>query len=285
MDAHLVTPQELKMALMCAPENVADVAVKQDLKESHGDVKLTSSKKSRKHRASWHLVWCHEHCHKAETAAVKDKLREAAANHGASMIFFKKSEKYMTWLTTQCSQPHVLIANWREAKPSFQGIVEHEISKAPSAIVVLADQHSIFRRALSWANTCKEVSVSVFQVSALDGLDALLASHREKTDQQQPQVVLKTASPASPQAPEKMLPFLPGALPPTQVLIAANQAGSSLSQSECSPLPTLKLEEAIPAKVPPSKLLAFLMEAVQNQHVAARIQSDLIQSMPETYED
>jgi len=276
------------MTSVRAPGLVADFALKEDFEESHGDVRLTSFKKSRKSKASWHIVWCHEHCHKAETAAVRDKLREAAANVGASLIFFKKSEKYMTWLMTRCSQPHLLIANWREAKPSFQGIVDHGISKPPSAIVVIADKHSTFRRAFSWAETCKEVCISVFQETALDGLNALLATHSEKIDQQQqqPHVVLKTATPASPQAPQNMLPFLPGVLPSTNVLTAATQAGSSLSQSECSvPSTTLKLEEAIPAKPTPSKLLAFLMEAVQNQQIAAMIQSDLIQSVPETYED
>lgn len=276
------------MTSVRAPGLVADFALKEDFEESHRDVRLTSFKKSRKSKASWHIVWCHEHCHKAETAAVRDKLREAAANVGASLIFFKKSEKYMTWLMTRCSQPHLLIANWREAKPSFQGIVDHGISKSPSAIVVIADKHNTFRRAFSWAETCKEVCIKVFQETALDGLDALLATHSEKIDQQQqqPHVVLKTATPASPPAPQNMLPFLPGVLLSTNVLTAANQAGSSLLQSECSvPLTTLKLEEAIPAKSTPSKLLAFLMEAVQNQDMAARILSDLIHCMPETYED
>eukprot|EP00930_Biecheleria_cincta_P105466 TRINITY_DN9818_c0_g1_i4.p1 TRINITY_DN9818_c0_g1~~TRINITY_DN9818_c0_g1_i4.p1 ORF type:complete len:274 (-),score=46.03 TRINITY_DN9818_c0_g1_i4:287-1108(-) len=238
--------------------------------ETQTRVCRTTSSKSKKKTTPWHIVWCHEHCHKAEQAEVRDKLQEAATSVGADLVVFKKSEKYKTWLTTQCCNPHMLITNWREAKPSLNAIEEHEI-KTPSAIAVLVDKDDIFQRALSWARTCKGVYVSVFQESALDNLRALLASESKKIDQKQPLVVRKTATQASPQEPDKKLLSMPG---------------PSVSQLKCrAPATTLKLEEVISAKPQSPRLVTVLMQALQDPRVAAKIHSDLLRSMPEVYED
>jgi len=280
------------MTSVRAPGSVAELEQKKKLKESHGDAKQTLTRTPKKNKAAWNIVWCHEHCYKADMGAIALRLREAATKFGVSLICFKKSHNYVDWLTTRCSLPHLLIVNWREAKPSLQGIMEHEISTPPSAIVVLADTYTVSRRALSWAETYKEVSISVVQENALNSLDDLIArqsllasqsGQSEKTHQNQPPVVLKTAKPSSPQALENSSPLMPGMILSTSIVPAANRAGPFAQSKNSTPPTTLSLEET--TTPPPSRLLTFLMEAVQNQHVAAKIQSDLLQSMPETYED
>lgn len=73
-------------------------------------------------RASWLMIWCHERCYKPERSELRAHLTDVAMSLNAGILCMKKAVKYETWMKRSNSRTHVLITDWREAKPCLQAM-------------------------------------------------------------------------------------------------------------------------------------------------------------------
>jgi len=102
----------------------------------------------------WHLVWCHERCHKRESDALRMAVKEAAREAGGMLVCIKKANKFAMWLAeTQRQRPFVLLTDWREVKPCTEAVTQlrPQGCMGPALTVVLAEESRQFERASTWA--------------------------------------------------------------------------------------------------------------------------------------
>jgi len=268
-------------------------------------------KKVKNPKAPWNVVWCHEHCHKGSKVGVARSLHEVVKDVGASMVLLKKADRYMTWLEAQHSRPHVLITNWREVKPTVQSLAEAgSCRRRAASIIVLAESDVVYHRAFEWTKSLHNVRIEVLLETAIEPLRALLASFNKEVFHEEIQL-MPQAEIQIQQMPLSRKSFQPLATsPPMSMPLARNGAKQMQKTPEVDFLPMTtvkprcmdKLEDpcekeestAAPARtvvqqrhpgMNPGSLLAFLTEAVKHQHTAGRIHQDLLQNMPEVYED
>jgi len=90
----------------------------------------------------------------------------------------------MAWLALQPCRPYLLIAKYREAKPSLQAMREHKSGHPVLGIVVLAETDVIFRRAQSWARSQQDIRISVLQQSASEELATLFTYYKAMVSQE-----------------------------------------------------------------------------------------------------
>lgn len=128
-------------------------------------------------RGWWHLVWVQERCHKSENEQRCRALRGALQELGASMICFKKANKFVCWLQRAPRPFFVLVTDWREAQPCVQFLAQQSSATRPDCTVVICDSARQMSRASEWARTVPD-SVSPVYVcehssiptTLLDGL-------------------------------------------------------------------------------------------------------------------
>jgi hypothetical protein len=111
----------------------------------------------------WKLVWCQERCHKPDMTLMYTVLAKAARKAGGVLVCHRKAAKYIGWRATNV-EPHILLTDWREVKPSMQGLNEltgagH--SKFPVFIYVLETKTQTFHRVAAWAKSFRERDVAV----------------------------------------------------------------------------------------------------------------------------
>ncbi|CAE7907352.1 unnamed protein product [Symbiodinium microadriaticum] len=99
------------------------------------------------------LVWCFEHCCKAEHRQVYDELKDVATDTGCKFVHHKKCVSFVNWLEGR-SGSIVLVADWREAKPIVDWLNNQE-DGYNLRMTVLAQSEKIFRRASAWASNQK----------------------------------------------------------------------------------------------------------------------------------
>ena len=106
-------------------------------------------------KQAFHLAWCYERCHKAEHVETLTKLHEVAASLGSTLVCHKKALGFLSWLQT-ASGNVLLLTDWREAKPIFEG-VEHMTEGGPQnfkvRMCITATSGRIYGRACEWANS------------------------------------------------------------------------------------------------------------------------------------
>lgn len=296
MLAHLNMPNQIDKVPACAPEHATQL---QPAKSKEVASRSFAAKKARTQKPSWNVVWCHEHCHKGKMHEMSLAMQGAAKEIRAAMVSLKKADRYMKWLETQHSRPHVLITNWREVKPTVQGMADASSCAPPLCIVVLAESAIVLHRASEWAKSFSHVRIEVLLETALEPLKALLASYSE--DAQFPQAPPQVAQLLPETCPALCAPLVTS--PPVKKHLAKNGL-KQMRSKDTLPLSIVKppcmdmltdpeaKEDIVPAFARPvapqhhaGSLLAFLTEAVKHQHTAGRIQQDLLMNMPEVYED
>eukprot|EP00930_Biecheleria_cincta_P003623 TRINITY_DN104555_c0_g1_i1.p1 TRINITY_DN104555_c0_g1~~TRINITY_DN104555_c0_g1_i1.p1 ORF type:complete len:308 (-),score=65.78 TRINITY_DN104555_c0_g1_i1:288-1211(-) len=304
---HLHMPGQTEDVPPCASGDFENVQAAQAKEVGH---RSSFRKKGKTPKALWNVVWCHEHCHKASNAALAQALQEAVKDVGAACVCCKKANGYMSWLEDQRSRPHVLITNWREVKPTVQGLAEAGSCCRPLGIIVLAESDVVHRRASQWTETLSDIRIPVLLETAIEPLKALLASFNKEVfheETQMPQAPLWNVQPLPEKSQAGGIPLTKS--PPLSLPLSKNGAQQmqktfkdSLPISTVNPSSMEKLTDpdetekstsacarpAVPQHhlgIHPGSLLAFLTEAVKNQHTAGRIQQDLLQNMPEVYED
>ncbi|CAK9110744.1 unnamed protein product [Durusdinium trenchii] len=102
-------------------------------------------------RASWLMIWCHERCYKPERE-LRAHLTDVAMNLSAGILCMKKAVKYETWMKRTKNRFHVLITDWREAKPCMNAVEESLQTDWPEMIIVLCDLPKSHENALQWAS-------------------------------------------------------------------------------------------------------------------------------------
>ncbi|CAE7244636.1 MDH1B [Symbiodinium sp. CCMP2456] len=106
-------------------------------------------------KQAFHLAWCYERCHKAEQVEALTQLHEVAASLGSTLVCHKKALGFLSWLQS-ASGNVLLLTDWREAKPIFEG-VEHLTEGGPQnfrvRMCITATSDRIHRRACEWANS------------------------------------------------------------------------------------------------------------------------------------
>ena len=119
------------------------------------------------------LVWC---CLKPEQALVRKELAALAIKFGCKFVCHKKSMRFLSWLEGRKGSI-LLVADWREAKPTME-----EISKQNQShdlrMCVVAQTATILRRASFWAraqNGCAEITVTPGFLR--QKVEELIASH------------------------------------------------------------------------------------------------------------
>lgn len=102
-------------------------------------------------RASWLMIWCHERCYKPERSELRAHLTDVAMSLNAGILCMKKAVKYETWMKRSNSRTHVLITDWREAKPCLQAMQDGGQREWPETMIILCDLPKSHENAVSWA--------------------------------------------------------------------------------------------------------------------------------------
>lgn len=102
-------------------------------------------------RASWVMIWCHERCYKPERSELRAHLTDVAMSLNAGILCMKKAVKYETWMKRSNSRTHVLITDWREAKPCLQVMQDSGQRERPETMIILCDLPKSHENAVSWA--------------------------------------------------------------------------------------------------------------------------------------
>mmetsp|Transcript_47895 Transcript_47895/g.111896 ORF Transcript_47895/g.111896 Transcript_47895/m.111896 type:complete len:296 (+) Transcript_47895:166-1053(+) len=104
-------------------------------------------------RASWLLVWCHERCYKPERLELRVHLTDTAMKLSAGILRMKKAVKYEAWSKRTDNKLHVLITDWREAKPCVHAVEESQQKDSwPEVIIILCDLPKSHENAMQWAS-------------------------------------------------------------------------------------------------------------------------------------
>lgn len=158
-------------------------------------------------RKDMHLVWCFEHCHKAESEGQRNRMRGLALDAGASLLLFKKAKQFSAWKQetfdgAPCGTwtpraaglrplplPYVLLASWREAKQCLQASTKEN---RPVLMVVCCDTARGFGHALEWASGLESlewgrVCVTESWDAALDIAIRQICNFRSGQEEAQPQ--------------------------------------------------------------------------------------------------
>mmetsp|Transcript_90641 Transcript_90641/g.255548 ORF Transcript_90641/g.255548 Transcript_90641/m.255548 type:complete len:295 (-) Transcript_90641:55-939(-) len=105
----------------------------------------------------WCLIWCHERCHKLDRASVREELWRMASAAGGRLCCMKKGQKYADWAKSSGlaqGTPHVLLTDWREAKPCLEKMACMAGAFAmPSAILLLNEDPKHEPRIRDWAES------------------------------------------------------------------------------------------------------------------------------------
>ena len=121
-------------------------------------------------------VWCFEHCLKPEQALVRKELAALAIKFGCKFVCHKKSMRFLSWLEGRKGSI-LLVADWREAKPTMEEISKQNQSH-DLCMCVVAQTATILRRASFWAraqNGCAEITVTPGFLR--QKVEELIASH------------------------------------------------------------------------------------------------------------
>jgi len=146
-------------------------------------------------RASWLLIWCHERCYKPERSALRAHLTEVAMSLSAGILCVKKAVKYEAWMKRTNNKFHVLITDWREAKPCVHAVEESQQEDSwPEMIIILCDLPKSHENAVQWAakQTCKapiRVVLEGQEQEHFKVLDQLLREFYEKMLKKRPMLV------------------------------------------------------------------------------------------------
>jgi hypothetical protein len=101
--------------------------------------------------AAWHLIWCHERCHKHDCDEKRAVIVNAAEESQASLLCLKKAAKCAAWLEQAQRPPYALLTDWREVKPCLQAAELHPPRNQPVFTVVLCELPKHYERASAWA--------------------------------------------------------------------------------------------------------------------------------------
>eukprot|EP00929_Paragymnodinium_shiwhaense_P034312 TRINITY_DN18695_c0_g1_i1.p1 TRINITY_DN18695_c0_g1~~TRINITY_DN18695_c0_g1_i1.p1 ORF type:complete len:305 (+),score=73.51 TRINITY_DN18695_c0_g1_i1:119-1033(+) len=120
--------------------------------------------------AAYHVVWCHERCHKSENLAVRQGLAEGLAmkSGGAGgLVCFKKAHRFAMWIARATRPSYTLVTNWREAQPCATAIMQNAGQNRPQKIIIIADTDRQAHRATAWAKRqpAELGEVQVFEAS------------------------------------------------------------------------------------------------------------------------
>lgn len=98
----------------------------------------------------WQFVWCHERCHKQELEPLREVFTETVEQANGNFMCLKKATGFGRWLSRVSDMPFVLLADWREAKPCVEVLLQqpHEQTQI---IVVYTEQDKQFKQASRWA--------------------------------------------------------------------------------------------------------------------------------------
>ena len=95
------------------------------------------------------LVWCFEHCHKAEHRQTRAELADIAGLFGFDFVCHKKCTGFMSWLKGSTGSV-LIVAEWREAKPIMEELDKrNDIRNFRMCVVARAQK--MYNRACAWA--------------------------------------------------------------------------------------------------------------------------------------
>ena len=122
------------------------------------------------------LVWCFEHCLKAEHEKERRNLADLANAFGFEFVLEKKCMGFLSWLEGRTGSV-LLIAEWREAKPIMEELGKRHIACNLSMCVV-ARTDKMYGRACAWADKqCGSTEISVSLGFSLLKVEQLVARH------------------------------------------------------------------------------------------------------------
>lgn len=266
-----------------------------------------------KMQAAWDIAWCHENCHRQamSKSEMSGMLLQTCRDIRASLVHWKKATLYLTW-QSQRQRPHLLITCWREVKLIVQGLEEQETSCSslearPVRILVLAESEIVLNRASDWAKRRTNFDITVLLDSAQGLLRDLLVSCSEKMFEEPLHQALKNQSYVVPytqektSAPSQIDSSTPGISyyqsPFLSLSLVKPKCMDGLTDPDAAPVESWDtsssslgfstyLQKMIPnPHGPATNLSACLMTAVQDGSTALQIQNNLLQSLPEVYED
>lgn len=102
---------------------------------------------SSRHAERATLVWCHEHCHKAKGASLRDHLAQAAKSVGGRLYCLKKAAGFQRWAQEAKPRCFLLLVDWREAKPCGDFLLQHFGEMPQHALAVYTESAKQYRLA------------------------------------------------------------------------------------------------------------------------------------------
>eukprot|EP00931_Biecheleriopsis_adriatica_P023927 TRINITY_DN15005_c0_g1_i1.p1 TRINITY_DN15005_c0_g1~~TRINITY_DN15005_c0_g1_i1.p1 ORF type:complete len:257 (-),score=39.57 TRINITY_DN15005_c0_g1_i1:96-866(-) len=151
---------------------------------------------------SWYLAWCHERCFKPEAADMRKMLADMAEAGDATLVCFKKAAKFLEWLAHQRTSPYVLVADWRETKPCWDGLEPYRAAGQgrPLGFCIFAETPQVYQRALEWVKHMPPSCLSVLSELSTASLKAFLSGRCGLTIQDVHEVAHGSTAALSPRA-------------------------------------------------------------------------------------
>ncbi|OLP79100.1 hypothetical protein AK812_SmicGene40657 [Symbiodinium microadriaticum] len=91
-------------------------------------------------------------CYKPERLGLRANLTDVAMKLSAGILCMKKAVKYEAWMKRTNNKFHVLITDWREAKPCIHAVGESQQEDSwPEMVIILCDLPKSHENAVQWA--------------------------------------------------------------------------------------------------------------------------------------
>ena len=125
------------------------------------------------------LVWCFEHCFKAQHAEARRNLRDLAEAFGFDFKCEKKWTGLLKWLESRAGTV-LLVADWREARPLLEELRGRSIACKLSTCVVTKTPKT-FRLVCFWAGQLGvEAEILVSEGFSLRKVEELVSHHLDR---------------------------------------------------------------------------------------------------------
>eukprot|EP00440_Ansanella_granifera_P009127 gb/GFBE01009887.1/.p1 GENE.gb/GFBE01009887.1/~~gb/GFBE01009887.1/.p1 ORF type:complete len:208 (+),score=40.75 gb/GFBE01009887.1/:1-624(+) len=205
--------------------------------------------------AQWFVVWCHERSLKPQRSGMRQMLKHMVDMAGGTLLCIKKAATFVQWLSANTDKPIVLLTDWREVKPIFEGMTTLAFDYRQLNIHVLAETPKEFERVILWSTYAMPMpAVQVCPVLTADYIRGMIAALFAN-----------------------QLPGPPLGEVPDHFADAVNQQSDSGSEDEAA-----VQQRAETQHVPE---LEYLSTAVQDPQRAKIIEEMLRMAEPDLYED
>ena len=121
------------------------------------------------------LVWCFEHCQKPEQDELRAQMQNLAEMFGFKFQCHKKYTGFLGWLEGRTGSV-LLVAEWREAKPITEALVNRTEQQDLTTCVVVRSE-KMLQRASIWARRQSKADIVLSSGLGVRDVEQLVANY------------------------------------------------------------------------------------------------------------